>query len=278
MSGGRFRRALVESFDWREIGRATVGPRLKPPGPNSHTHSPRTITPDMARGLPKMSYRERAIAAGLDCTRSKILQETKMAETLLTPSSIKLYGRIVNSVQYIDDTATNATLLGSNNFLQHQLAVNESIETFTGATAVSGRTITVSAAALANLAPGMLVTGLTSAVAGTVGGSPAVTTPSVQVFAPGTYISSISTANTTFNVSTNLPANALNQIGCSMTALSLAVSVARIYAFSFEGAIYSLPRPSLFLVHTAGSPIDIQSRWAKHDGNVRCCGEGVGIC
>jgi hypothetical protein len=182
-----------------------------------------------------------------------------MVETLLTPSNIKLYGRIVNSLQYIDDTATNATLLGSNNFLQHQLAVNQSIVTFTGATAVSGRTITVSAAALANLAPGMLVTGLTSAVAGSVGGNPAVTTPSVQVFAPGTYISTISTANTTFNVSANLPANALNQTGCSMTALSPAVSVARIYAFSFEGAIYSLPRPSLFLVHTAGSLIDIGS-------------------
>jgi hypothetical protein len=65
MTGGRFRRAIVESFDWREIGRAKVGPRLKPPGPNSHTHSPRTITPDMARGLPRMSYRERAIAAGI---------------------------------------------------------------------------------------------------------------------------------------------------------------------------------------------------------------------
>jgi hypothetical protein len=65
MTGGRFRRALVESFDWREIGRATVGPRLKPPGPNSHTHSPRTITPDMARGLPQMTYRERAIAAAI---------------------------------------------------------------------------------------------------------------------------------------------------------------------------------------------------------------------
>jgi hypothetical protein len=66
MSGGRFRRALIESFDWRDIGRATVGPRLKPPGPHSHTHSARTITPDMARGLPRMSYRERAIAVGLD--------------------------------------------------------------------------------------------------------------------------------------------------------------------------------------------------------------------
>jgi hypothetical protein len=66
MTGGRFRRALVESFDWREIGRATVGPRLKPPGPRSHTHSARTITPEVARGWPQMSYRERAIAAGLN--------------------------------------------------------------------------------------------------------------------------------------------------------------------------------------------------------------------
>jgi hypothetical protein len=65
MSGGRFRRAIVESFDWREIGRATVGPRLKPPGPRSHTHSARTITPGIGPSLPKMSYRERAIAAGI---------------------------------------------------------------------------------------------------------------------------------------------------------------------------------------------------------------------
>jgi hypothetical protein len=65
MSGGRYRRAIVESFDWREIGFATVGPRLKPPGPHSHAHSVRTITPDLAGRLPRMSYRERAIAAGL---------------------------------------------------------------------------------------------------------------------------------------------------------------------------------------------------------------------
>ena len=65
MSGGRFRRALIESFDWREIGRATVGPRLKPPDARSHTHSARTITPEAAQVLPRMSYRERAIAAGL---------------------------------------------------------------------------------------------------------------------------------------------------------------------------------------------------------------------
>ncbi|MBV8105317.1 MAG: hypothetical protein JO223_11985 [Hyphomicrobiales bacterium] len=65
MSGGRYRRAIAESFDWREIGRVTVGPRLKPPGRHSHTHSPRTITPDIGERLPRMTYRERAIAAGI---------------------------------------------------------------------------------------------------------------------------------------------------------------------------------------------------------------------
>ena len=34
------------------------------------------------------------------------------------------------------------------------------------------------------------------------------------------------------------------------------VFVARIYAFTFEGAIYTLPRPSMFLVHGDGLPVD----------------------
>jgi hypothetical protein len=62
MSGGRYFRAIAESFDWREIGRVTVGPRLNPPGPHSHTHSVRTVVPELACCLPKMSYRERALA------------------------------------------------------------------------------------------------------------------------------------------------------------------------------------------------------------------------
>jgi hypothetical protein len=65
MSGGRYRRAMVESFVWREIGRATVGPRLKPPGPHSHTYSVRTLVPQFGQWSPKMTYRERAIAAGI---------------------------------------------------------------------------------------------------------------------------------------------------------------------------------------------------------------------
>jgi hypothetical protein len=43
----------------------TVGPRLRPPDARSHTHSARTITPELKERLPKMTYRERAIAVGL---------------------------------------------------------------------------------------------------------------------------------------------------------------------------------------------------------------------
>jgi hypothetical protein len=66
MWGGRYRRAMVESFDWREIGRVRVGPRLAPPGPRSHSHSARTLAPRMRNILPRMTYRERAIMAGID--------------------------------------------------------------------------------------------------------------------------------------------------------------------------------------------------------------------
>jgi uncharacterized protein YjbI with pentapeptide repeats len=35
---------------------------------------------------------------------------------------------------------------------------------------------------------------------------------------------------------------------------------AKIYAFSFEGAVYVLPRPTIFLVHTGGTPCDGTNR------------------
>jgi hypothetical protein len=64
-TGGRFRRAMAESFDWREIGRIKVGPRLRPPDERSHSHSARTLVPQIQRLLPQMSYRERAMISGL---------------------------------------------------------------------------------------------------------------------------------------------------------------------------------------------------------------------
>ncbi|HVM81786.1 MAG TPA: hypothetical protein VMU06_22390 [Stellaceae bacterium] len=61
LTGGRYRRAMVDSFAWREIGKVQVGPRLKPPGKSSHAYSARTMLPELERRLPRMSYREQAV-------------------------------------------------------------------------------------------------------------------------------------------------------------------------------------------------------------------------
>jgi hypothetical protein len=63
LTGGRYRDAMVESFAWREIGQVKVGPRLAPPGRSSHTHSARTLVPEHAHWLPKMTFRERMLIA-----------------------------------------------------------------------------------------------------------------------------------------------------------------------------------------------------------------------
>jgi hypothetical protein len=59
LSGGRYRRAIVNSLRWRDIGSAVVGPRLAPPGADSHAFSARTLVPEHRQRLPRLSYRER---------------------------------------------------------------------------------------------------------------------------------------------------------------------------------------------------------------------------
>ncbi|SED51212.1 hypothetical protein SAMN05519104_3703 [Rhizobiales bacterium GAS188] len=63
LTGGRYRRLMLESFDWRGIGRVKVGPRLSPPDDKNHTHSDRTLLPQFTGQLPKLSFRERMIFA-----------------------------------------------------------------------------------------------------------------------------------------------------------------------------------------------------------------------
>jgi len=66
LGGGRFREAIDSSFRWREFGRAEIGPRLTGPRYGSHLRSARTVRPEDARALPRMSYRERwEIARGM---------------------------------------------------------------------------------------------------------------------------------------------------------------------------------------------------------------------
>jgi hypothetical protein len=67
LSGGRYRRVIVNNVLWRDIGSAVVGPRLAPPGGAArHAFSSRTVTPAVLRRVPKRSYHERWKAAGWD--------------------------------------------------------------------------------------------------------------------------------------------------------------------------------------------------------------------
>ena len=59
LSGGRYQRLIARNFALRDIGRIAVGPRLAPPGQESHAFSARTLAPQVAPHLPRMSYRER---------------------------------------------------------------------------------------------------------------------------------------------------------------------------------------------------------------------------
>jgi len=45
LSGGRYQVEMFESFDWRDIGRVRVGPRIGMPDGVSHTRSARTLVP-----------------------------------------------------------------------------------------------------------------------------------------------------------------------------------------------------------------------------------------
>ncbi len=63
LTSGRYRRALVESFHWREVGFITVGPRLTPPDIGSHSFSERTLVPADRYRLTPLLHRGRMLEA-----------------------------------------------------------------------------------------------------------------------------------------------------------------------------------------------------------------------
>jgi hypothetical protein len=161
-----------------------------------------------------------------------------MAETLLTPSSIKLFGRLLTDLVFKYNPKT--VVRGFNNFLQHQLNANS--VNLTGTTTLGSTTVSA-VNTLAGLQPGMTV----SASAG------ATPTP---VFAANTVITSIGPGPApefTINVP---PVQAAASV-----AINASLSdgnnpgLARIYAFAFEGQFYAIPRPPIFLVHGSGIPV-----------------------
>jgi hypothetical protein len=161
-----------------------------------------------------------------------------MSETLLTPSGIKMFGRVMSSLQYYDDTATT----GHNNFLQSQLSAtptNISNPAMPVVGSLSGRIVELPGAQLGGIGAGMVVT--------------AVDAAGTQIFPPGTHIVSVAPSDPKFTISAN-PSGAGGDV--SLTVWDLGVYLARIYAFSFEGGTYSMPKPAIFVVHGIGKPID----------------------
>ncbi|MBV9976870.1 MAG: pentapeptide repeat-containing protein [Hyphomicrobiales bacterium] len=150
-----------------------------------------------------------------------------MTETLLTPSSIKIYGRVLKDLKF--SYSSDTIVIGANNFLQQQLS------------------------GYMNTIYGTIAAGTLNMV--TVLGSTSGLTPGMTVISPvlnqGTTIINPITPNT-FTLSQNATGATANAAILIVTKISFA----RIYAFSFEGAIYSLSKPSIFMVHGDGNPID----------------------
>ena len=164
-----------------------------------------------------------------------------MAETLLTPSSIKMYGRVLSSLTFFNDT----TAIGNNNFLQRQFG-----------TAVAVVTTSISAAGLVTLpaANTGILSGMLATSPGVIPGGTFVL-PAVASNPTGTPI-----ATATFNLT--------NGLSAAVTAVPLLLTLsffARIYGFSFEGAFYSMPKPALFLVSGPGVPVDAATRRTSMD-------------
>jgi hypothetical protein len=188
-----------------------------------------------------------------------------MAETLLTPSSIKLFGRVLRSLSYTNDTKE----FGGNNFLQNQLAVREIVQT-TGDTvqyaAVPNPPIPVypplpgvdPAIIIQNIPKGDIPL-LTVGMLLTDPTNPSKVTSIVLL--PNTVISRINGPDDPFlpnSIFISRPAQ-LTKAAYKLTATLVPV-FARIYSFSVEGAYYQLPRPAVFLVHGPGQPV---GNWAN---------------
>jgi hypothetical protein len=167
-----------------------------------------------------------------------------MPETLLTPSSIKLFGRIMRGISIDSSSLGLASYLGGNNFLRQQLSGGNII--------LSGNVTAGSANVPVNLP---LDVGLSLA---------SDTNPNNVLNisdgdSNGTVIDEESTCTVTVSggvVTLVLTDSASALKTAKNTPLILQAGsppkFARIYSFSFEGAFYTLPRPSIFLVHGYG--------------------------
>jgi hypothetical protein len=153
-----------------------------------------------------------------------------MSETLLTPSSIKIYGRLVSDLSYKYNRRT--VKIGGDNFLWHQLRPLDTV-TFHGTATITQEVIT-NVTSLDGIFDGMNITCGTAAI-----------------IPNDTTVTKIDQTAITITMSQKAIGSGNNLV----FTVSWNPQFARIYAFSFEGAIYSLPKPAIFLVHGTGSRI-----------------------
>ena len=159
-----------------------------------------------------------------------------MAETLLTPSTIKIFGRLITDLTFNYDQAT--TIIGGNNLLQRQLSTAVTPITLTGGSIIAGNS-SVTVTSTVGLEPNMNVSSPTT------GAAFSIPTTIVGPVLPGTQFNVIPAPLVTNN---NITINLFWQ-----------PNLARIYGFSYEGVYYGLPGPAIFLVHGAGTQV---GNWA----------------
>jgi Pentapeptide repeats (8 copies) len=181
-----------------------------------------------------------------------------MPETLLTPSSIKMYGRTVTSLTYTDDTQSST--IGCNNFLQRQLECTR-IVSITGTITedIMGKKVTI------NDVVSNIVASNPQQHLGLISKGMMVSSPDPAYFQSPTSITEVFFKGRNLEQFTVFPRPLKAGNGIQIT-VSIIPNFARIYAFSFEGAIYSLPRPSMFLVHGPGNPVDLTGTASGHWG------------
>ena len=180
-----------------------------------------------------------------------------MAETLLTPSSIKLFGRVMSSLTFTNDT----TAFAGDYFLQRQFAVNSTVP-FQGTTTAwaspppppPGEDHSV---IISNIDP-LIISQLSAGMLVQDPNPPASPTIVIQKNTVITAVNLQGDPDFPNSIFISRPAK-LSEPKYNLVA-KLSPLFARIYDFSFEGAIYSLPIPLLFLVHGPGIPISFASR------------------
>src|SRR5205823_3491775 len=192
------------------------------------------------------------------------LEDWNMAENLLTPTGIKLFGRVMEDLTY-NSTSYNEQL-GNNEFLKRQLdfKFQKATATFTGSP-TTGDIITVFFPDTAGLGAVSYTVQSTDNTLAKLAASVATSLNNADAYVQASASATIITMSYPRD---GLPTyTSLKPDGTAGSEIITFASVstfpaanfARIYGFSFEGQFYDLPKPAIFLVHGPGETVDANS-------------------